>query len=263
MPDSTPANRALFPPQRQERILARLREHGRVDVAGLADEFAVTTETIRRDLSDLQARRLARRVHGGAVLWDSGAFEPLVSLRDLRNMGEKRRIAAAAVRELPPGGTVLLDSGSTTARVAHELPADATLRVVTNSVTIATLLVEHERVDVTLLGGNMDKGMMAAVDEQTIAAVRQLRVDVVVLGADGLSAAGGLTTPHRAQAELKRAMIAAARRVVAVIDHSKVGNDQLIRFAECRHIDTLITDTGVSDADVAALEAAGCSVARV
>lgn len=260
---AAPASRSLFPPQRHERILALLREHGRVDVASLAEAFEVTTETIRRDLSELQGRRLVRRVHGGAVLWDSGGFEPLLSMRDLRNVDEKRRIATAAVLELPPGGTVIFDSGSTTARIAQQLPADATLTIITNSVTIARLLADHEHVEVVLLGGTMDKNILAAADEQTIAAVRQLSVDAVMLGADGISAAGGLTTPHRSQAELKRAMIAASSRVVAVIDHSKLGNDQLIRFAECRDIDTLITDTGVSDAHRTALETAGCSVVRV
>lgn len=263
MADTVSAGRAMFPPQRHDRILALLHRDGLVDVAKLAEAFDVTTETVRRDLSDLQRRRLVRRVHGGAIPWESGGFEPLLSQRDVRNVDEKRRIAAAAIQELPPEGCVILDSGSTTARVAQQLPPDSALTIVTNSVLIAQLLANHRSVDVVVLGGAFDKNTLATVDGQTVAAVRQLRVDALVLGADGISANGGLTTPSRAQAELKGAMIAAARRVLAVIDHSKVGNDQFIRFAECREVDTLITGTAVDLATAAGLEEAGVDVLRV
>lgn len=255
--------RTLFPPQRHERILSLLHERGRVDVADLAEEFAVTTETIRRDLSDLQRSRLVRRVHGGAVLWDSGGFQPLVAQRDLRFVDEKRRIAAAAIRELPPEGTVLLDSGSTTMRVLQQLPPDTALTLVTNSVLAPQILAEHDRVHLILLGGATDKKTLATIDEQTVAAVREFRVDVLILGTDGLSPEGGLTTPYRSQAELKRAMISSARRVIVVADHSKIGNDHFIRFATCADVDTLITNTAVDDDTTAALEATGLTVVRV
>lgn len=255
--------RALFPPQRHERILSLVHQRGRVDVADLAEEFEVTTETIRRDLSDLQRRRLVRRVHGGAVLWDSGGFQPLLAQRDVRFVDEKRRIAAAAIRELPPEGTLLLDSGSTTTRVLQQLPPDNALTLVTNSVLAPQILSEHEGVRLILLGGAVDRKARAVVDEQTVAAVRDLRVDVLILGTDGLSPDGGLTTPYRNQAELKRAMIASAQRVIVVADHSKIGNDLFIRFASCADVDTLITDAAVDDDTAAALEATGLTVMRV
>lgn len=263
MPDAvdTP-KRTKFPPQRQEEILRLAREHGQVDVADLATAFDVTTETIRRDLSDLQRRRLVRRVHGGAILWDDRNFEPLLAERDVQCVDEKRRIATVAVGELPPEGVVLLDSGSTSARVAERIPTDSTLTVVTNSLVAAQMLADHDEVQVVVLGGAVDKNTRTMADSQTVTAIQDLNVDTVVLGTDGVSAAGGLTTPYRIQAELKRAMIRAARRVILVADHSKVGNDQFIRFAICDEIDTLVTDTGVDDATAAELEATGMTVLR-
>lgn len=253
---------AMFPPQRHDEILRLAREHGRVDVGGLARAFDVTTETIRRDLSDLQHRRLVRRVHGGAIPWTDDGFEPLMARREIRNVEAKRRIAAIAVEELPPEGTVLFDSGSTTAHVARVLGRPDPLRMVTNSLLITQQMVEHPGADVVMLGGALDIRTLATVDGQTVAAVRELQVDALVIGADGISLEGGLTTPYREQAELKRAMIRAARRVIAVIDSSKVDADQLIRFADWAEVDTLISDDGLDPGLAEKIAEHGVTVVR-
>lgn len=262
MPDAVEQapRRSMFPPQRQEEILRLTRDHGQVDVAELAAAFDVTTETIRRDLKDLQRRRLVRRVHGGAIPWDSGRVEPLLADRDVQQIEEKRRIAELAVQELPPEGVVMLDSGSTIARVAERLPTDSTLTIVTNSLVNAEALKGHEDVRIVVLGGEMERNTLTMADAQTVTAIRELTVDTLVLGTDGISAERGLTTPYRHHAEVKRAMITAARRVIAVADRSKVGTDHFIRFSACADIDTLITDTGADADAVAAVEAAGTTV---
>ena len=246
-------HRPLFQPQRQDEIAALAIEHGRVDVADLAVRFAVTTETIRRDLSDLQERKVLRRVHGGAVPWETLRFEPLLAVRGDQRLAEKRRIGAAATEELPERGAILVDSGSTTARFCEALPRGRDLTVITNSILNAQVLADFEHVDVQVLGGELHKNTMAMVDSVTVAAVEELTVDVLFISCDGMSPARGLTTPYRSESALKQAMIRAARRVVALIDHSKVDNDQLFRFAEWSDIDVLITDTGVDDATFEAL----------
>lgn len=251
------------PTERQDTILQLAREQGRVEVAALAEAFNVTTETVRRDLSDLQRRRLLRRVHGGAVLWSSGGYEPLISQRTSRNTLEKERIAAAAAAELPPEGTVLLDSGTTTSRIVPHLAAELDLTIVTNSVVAAQLLADHRGVRVFVLGGSFDKQTLAMVGEQTVADVQRMRVDTLLLGTDGISVEGGLTTPHPNHAELKRAMVGTARRVVLLADASKVGHDHFLRFAHLEQIDTLITDTGLGDADQRRFEDHGLTVLRV
>lgn len=255
--------RSFYPPERQEAILRLAREQGRVEVAALADTFQVTTETVRRDLSVLQKRRLLRRVHGGAILWGQDGFEPLLADRDTRRVEEKRRIALAAIEELPPEGTVLLDSGSTLARVAQHLPTGLDLRIVTNSLLNIQLLAEHEDAEVIVLGGGFHKETLATVDEQTVREIAALHVDVVLLGSDGVSPQGGLSSPYRNHAEVKRAMVASAGRVVALVDSSKIPKDYFVRFATCREIDTLITDDDLSDDLAADLGSAGMRVVRV
>ncbi len=251
---------ALFQTERQHEIVALTLRSGRVEVAELAERFGVTTETIRRDLSDLQEQRVLRRVHGGAIPWETVGFEPLLAIRADLHDSEKRRLARAAVQELPDTGTVIIDSGSTLTRFAEAIPADCTLRIVTNSLPTAQTLADHDDVDVTVIGGKVRKNTLAMVDSTAVAAVEPLSVDTLFISSDGFSAGKGLTTPYPEEAALKRAMIAAARRVVALVDHSKLGHDHFIRFAEWSDVDLLLTNSEVDASTVAAIEAVGTSV---
>lgn len=250
----------LFQTERQREIVATTLTTGRVEVAELADRFGVTTETIRRDLSDLQRLRVVRRVHGGAIPWETSGFEPLLSVRDDQHDAEKRRLAQVAVGELPSSGAIIIDSGSTLTRLAAALPADCSLRVVTNSLRIGQMLAEHDHLDVVVIGGKVRKNTLAMVDSEAVAAVNQLVVDTLFISCDGMSPANGLTTPYREEAALKRAMIGAARRVVALVDHSKVGHDHFVRFASWSEVDVLVTNTEVPTDVVEAIQATGTTV---
>ncbi len=233
---------------------------GRAEVSELADRFQVTTETIRRDLSDLQGQRVLRRVHGGAIPWESEGFEPLLSVRSDLHYSEKNRLALAAVSELPDSGAVIIDSGSTLTTFARAVPSDARLRVVTNSLTVAQVLAEHESLDVIVIGGKVRKNTLAMVDAEAVASVEPLRVDTLFISSDSASPNTGLTTPYREEAALKQSMIAAARRVVALVDHTKFRSDQFVRFAEWSDVDILITNTELDPTVVASIEATGTTV---
>lgn len=251
---------ALFQSERQRETVALTHDRGRVEVSELATRFNVTTETIRRDLSELQEQRLVRRVHGGAVAWETTKFEPLLVVRNDQQHDEKRRIAKLAIDELPDTGTIIIDSGSTLARFAEAVPADTEVRVVTNSLPIAQTLAEHDNVDVVVIGGKVRKNTMAMVDADSVAALQRLSVDTLFISTDGLSADMGLTTPYRQEASLKQAMINSARRVVALVDDSKFGKDQFVRFAEWSDIDVLITTLNADSETIAAIESMGTTV---
>jgi len=250
----------LFQSERQREIAALARRFGRVEVADMANRFGVTTETIRRDLSELQEHRVVRRLHGGATPWETKGFEPLVSVRTGQHDAEKRRLAAAGVRELPESGAVMIDSGSTLSALSYAIPPTTTLRIVTNSLPIAQSLSERSSAEVIVIGGKVRKNTMAMVDSATIAAIEPLYFDTLFISCDGLTPETGLTTPYREEAALKRAMIASARRVVALVDHSKFGHEQFARFATWSDIDVLITNVEVDASAVAAIEAAGTTV---
>lgn len=260
MTDRSTDTIALFQSERQRQIVALTMQEGRVEVSNLADMFSVTTETIRRDLSDLQRQKVVRRVHGGGIPWETSAFEPRVAVRADRNDNEKRRMARKAVEELPDHGSVIIDSGSTLTRFAEAIPEGPSLSVVTNSLPVAQALAKRTSLDVIVTGGRLMKETLALVDQQAIDSVEPLTVDTLFISTDAATAATGLTTPYRHEAALKKAMIQSARRVVALIDHSKFGKDEFIRFAEWSDVDVLITTTELSASVRSDIEATGVTV---
>ncbi|MFC3494727.1 DeoR/GlpR family DNA-binding transcription regulator [Glycomyces rhizosphaerae] len=252
----------MFAEERQQRIAERAHTEGRVDVAALAADFDVTTETIRRDLTALERQGVVKKVHGGAIPLERLGFEPTVSARDTVQIEAKERIAAAALAEVPHEGAIFLDAGTTTARIAHALPGDRELTVVTNDVTIAAHLAAKPRLTVLIIGGKVRGRTMAAVDDWALRALAETFVDVAFIGANGISVERGLTTPDTGEAAVKRAMIGAARKTVVVADHTKVGNDCLARFGTLDQVDMFITDTGLDDDLASDFEDADLKVVR-
>lgn len=253
---------SMYAEERQQAMAQQVTEQGRRSVAELAESFAVTTETVRRDLSVLERMGLVRRVHGGAVpAGRLAVIEAALGERDSENIEEKDRIAAAAVEHLPPAGsTIAIDAGSTTARLARYLPRDHRLTVITNAVPIAARLANLPQLDVHMLPGRVRATTQAAVGVETVAALTTLRVDMSILGTNGLSVEHGLSTPDREEAAAKRAMVAAARQVVVLADADKVGIETHVRFADLEQIDIIISDSRLSQRDAAALRAAGPEV---
>lgn len=253
----------MYAEERQQAILVRARSEGRVDVDALSSGFDVSQETIRRDLKQLEHAGTVRRVHGGALPIERLTFEPALAQRDQLMTVEKNAIARRAIEEIPETGAILIDSGSTTRRLAELIPPDRTLYVVTNSPTIGLTLASRDELTVLLLGGRLRKRTHATVDEWALHAISQVHVDVAFIATNGLSVSRGLTTPDPAEAAIKRAMIASARRVVVLADHTKIDDDYFARFGELSDIDLLVTDSGLEDAATNRLDQAGLAVVRV
>ena len=252
----------MYAEERQHEIVTLARGLGRVAVTELAVRFAVTPETIRRDLDALATRGLLSRVHGGAVpadkLW---LTEAPVGQREATSQDEKLAIAAHAVTMLPRRDqlTVLLDAGTTTARVGALLP-EWVSTVVTNSVPTASALADRSGAEVLLLGGQVRGLTQATVGAEAQAMLARLRVDVAFLGTNGFSVDHGFSTPDPAEAAIKSAMMSAAREVYVLADATKFGADYLVQFAALGDVDALVTDDRLAEASRSALEAADLRV---
>lgn len=253
----------MYAAERHQEIVRVARESGRVDVLSLAGEFQVTAETVRRDLKALDRAGLLRRVHGGAIPAGRFDLEPDLSERESTAADEKARIAAAALDELPTDGSVILDAGTTTGRLAATFPLDAELTVVTHALPLAARLADHPAIDLHLVGGRVRHRTRVAVDAWALRTYREINADVLFLATNGFSADGGLTTPDLAEAAVKRELISAARRVVLLADSAKYGQEHFARFGDLSQVDLLITDTGFEPAHAKDIEARGTEVARV
>ncbi|GII28006.1 DeoR/GlpR family DNA-binding transcription regulator [Planotetraspora mira] len=252
----------MYAEERQQEILREARAAGRVDVVTLAEQFGVTTETIRRDLTVLERAGVLRRVHGGAIPVERLGFEPAVATRDEVMTAEKERIAKAALAELPQDGAIVIDAGTTTGRLVQALPPDRELTVIVNSPPLATVLATRPNLTVFLLGGRVRGRTLATVEDWALQQLSQLHVDVAFMATNGCSVARGLTTPDPSEAAIKRAMVASAQRSVLLADHTKFSSNYLARFATLSDIDVIVSDAGLDLELAADLAAAGPEVVR-
>jgi len=233
-------------------ILERLAQDGSVDAGRLATEFKVSAATIRRDLQMLEDQKLLSRTHGGAVTADV-AYELPVLYRGGHHREQKRAIARCAAARLPHGPlTIGFTGGTTTYEVARLVAERFDLTVVTNALNIAVDLALRPRLKLIMTGGVSRTQSYEVVGPLADRALAGLNIGVAVIGVDGISARGGLTTHDEIEAHTNAAMIARADRVMVVADGSKIGQIYLARMCSVTEVSELITD---SSADPAALDA--------
>ena len=254
----------MYAEERHQAIAELVAGRGRVSVTELASHFDVTSETVRRDLSQLERLQLLRRVHGGAVSTRSVTMlEPRLDDRDHENEPQKERIARAAIGLLPSGGgTLLIDAGTTTARLASMLPAGDQWTVITHATPIAAMLAPLPHVELHLLPGRVRPATQAAVGQDTVEAIGRYRADLVFLGTNGVTSRHGFSTPDAEEAATKRALAHSGEQVVVVSDATKIGQERLVRFADLGEVDVLVTDDRISEADEQSFTQAGLDVIR-
>lgn len=258
----------MYAMERQELIERILLDDGRVSVVTLARRFGVTTETVRRDLAQLENAGAIRRVHGGAVVRErESTSEPTIAERSHRRSAAKAAIGRRALEVLGDRfhGSLFLDAGTTTLAVATQLGMHLTgtggrAEVVTHAMTLAHTLADSRDAELTVIGGRVRGATAAAVGADTVRSIERLRPDIAFVGANGISASFGLSTPDPDEAAVKSAIVSAARRVVVVADTDKLGRELLVSFASLDEIDVLVTDAAPDETLAAALGEAGVEV---
>jgi DeoR family transcriptional regulator of aga operon len=248
--------------ERRDRMRALIEQRGFESVAGLSEEFGVSTVTVRHDLDALEAEGGVRRVRGGAVPFDTAQLRELpFEEAAVEAAGAKARIAAAAADLLEPGMSVFLDVGTTAAAVARELArrdGPRGLTVITSGLSIALLLeAAVPRLQVIVTGGTLrplQHSLVAPLADQVLGRVH---ADLALIGCNGVDAEAGVTNINLPEAAVKAAMIAAAARTAVIADGSKIGRVRLGHVADARDVDVLITDPtapGAALADLRALD---------
>lgn len=250
---------------RRARIVELVEERESISVKELSSEFGVTEMSVRRDLTAMEGEGLITRVRGGATRPTVGMPSKQYAASSQRNAAVKARIARVAAEYVPAASVVFFYSGSTVARTAASLREEVrdSLTVVTNSLPIINEVNSWEDPHLVAIGGTYLPAYMAFVGPQAMGQLEELNADVAVLGCDGLSSDGGLTTPHQLVAQIGTVLIERARRTIIVADSTKVGRRGFTPIAPVSAIDVLVTDDGADPAELDALRAQGVEVVVV
>ncbi|HEU4636340.1 MAG TPA: transcriptional repressor AgaR [Edaphobacter sp.] len=248
--------------ERRQHVLSQIQRDGRVLVSELSDALGISRITIRKDLDNLESRGLVTRTHGGALAAQHPSLDPPVNEKHRQRLKEKQRIAEAAAKLTRDGDCILLDSGTTTTAVAHALRRLNQLTIITNGVNIAADLA-NTNFEIILLGGVMRKGALSIVGPSAEDMLREIRADILFLGVDGFDSNLGITTPNVLEARVNRAMVQAARRVVAVCDSTKFTRRSLAKIVPTSGIHAVITDDQISKKDLNELKNSGVDVILV
>ena len=240
-----------MPPRRQAEIIALARETGRVSVEELAARFAVTPQTIRRDLNDLCDQRALTRVHGGAII--AGGVENLAyEARKLVAQPHKRLIGEAAAAHVPDHTSLFINLGTTTEEVARALGGHVGLLVITNNLHVAIGLHRNPGIEVIVAGGVVRHGDGGIIGASAVEHIRQFRVDLAVIGTSAIDPDGTLLDFDTREVQVSQAIIRNARRVMLVTDGSKFMRSAPVRIAHLADVDLLVTDR-LPSPDIAAL----------
>jgi DeoR/GlpR family transcriptional regulator of sugar metabolism len=262
-----PATEAVFAPERQEQIAQMVSDAGRVRVADLAVQFGVSPVTIRKDLLVLESASRLVRTHGGAIAPRAASRpEPAFEVRERLQRDEKTLIGAAAAALVADGDSIVFDASTTALYVARHLRGRGDwhqLTVVTNSIRIALELAGHPGITVLMLGGRVRSEALSVVGPLGDGVFRRVNVQKAFVGAVGLTLEAGLSDAMEEEAQIKRSMVAAAREVYALVDHTKFGRTASATFCRPDRLTGIITDTEAPPSMIDALRALGVEVTQV
>jgi DeoR/GlpR family transcriptional regulator of sugar metabolism len=250
----------LLPEERTAAIRQRLEREGRVVAAEIAREFGATEDTIRRDLRELAALGVCRRVYGGA-LPVSAASGPLRE-RVGRDAGAKAALAREAAKLVLPGQFLFLDAGSTNLALASVLPSDADLTVAANAPAIAAALLARGGLSVVTIGGEIDPHVGGAIGAGAIAGLRAMRIDLTFLGACALDDAATIGAFSFEDAAWKRELVAASRTVAVAATNEKLGAAARFAVLAGGELDHLIVEADADPALLARYAEVGLDVRR-
>jgi DeoR family glycerol-3-phosphate regulon repressor len=236
-----PTGESMAQTFRHPEILDIARREGKVTVESLSEHFGVTLQTIRRDLSELADSGKLERVHGGAVIPSGTANIGYLERRNI-NLHGKQDIARACAANLPEHCSIFLNIGTTTEAVANALLSHLDIMVVTNNMNVANILVRNEACQVIITGGSLRRADGGLVGTLTMETIRNFKFDYAVIGCSALDRDGDILDFDIAEVSVSQTIIAQARKVFLVADHTKFQRNAPARIGSLSVVDCLFTD---------------------
>ena len=233
--------------ERHAKIQQLVRAKGFVTIEHLADQFGVTPQTIRRDINQLSREGLIHRYHGGAGLPPS-TENVAYTQRKILCLKEKEQIARMVAARIPDHASLFINIGTTTEEIAKMLCGHDRLRVITNSLNVASILAGNEQFEIIVAGGLVRPRDGGIVGPLTIDFIQQFRVDFGIIGISGIDLDGTLLDFDYREVRAARAIIDNSRKVFLAADHTKFGRNAMVRLGSIGEIDALFTDQRPTEA---------------
>ena len=256
----------VFARERQAHIARIVEEHGRARVSDLATRFGVSSVTIRKDLLVLETDGRVVRTHGGAIVPDRSRPELAFEIRERLQQDEKSRIGAAAAELVQDGESIVMDASTTALAVARRLTARggwSQLTIITNGLRLASELAGSSGITVLMLGGRVRWEALSVVGQLGDGLFSRINVQKAFVGAAGFTIESGLSDATDEEAQIKRSMVAAAREVIAIVDHTKWERAAFATFCPTDKIDVVLTDERAPAPMLAGLRERGIDVRLV
>ncbi|MCP4366641.1 MAG: DeoR/GlpR transcriptional regulator [Deltaproteobacteria bacterium] len=230
--------------ERQYQIVRQLHEKDEeISVNDLCHLLEVSPATVRRDIDELNAKGVVRKTHGGVVLPDNREFDPPVLQRRYLQAEEKHHIAREAAKLVKNGETIFLGNGSTVLEVAERLREKKNLTVITNSLPIINLLVEHENINIITTGGFVRRPELSLIGHFVESSLKDLRADKVIMSFQGIHIQHGLTNNSVIETKTDQAICKLSSQIIAVSDYTKCNRTRASFVADLEQINVLITDS--------------------
>lgn len=225
---------------RHKKIIELVKQRGYISTEELVNLLKVTPQTIRRDLNELAENNLISRHHGGAAALSTSENSDYMERKHFFPL-EKRSIAQEVAKAIPHGSSLFIDIGTTAEAVANALLSHQNLRIVTNNLNAAYILMQNQTFDITMAGGTLrqDGGI---IGEATIAFIKQFRLDFGILGISSIDTDGSLLDYDYHEVQVKRAIIESSRNTMLVTDHSKFNRRAMVRLGSISEVEYLFTD---------------------
>ena len=236
--------------QRLKNIIDIVNQKGKVTVKQLSSRLNVSEMTVRRDLNDLENKKIIKRIHGGAVLYSSfidGNNIYVIKEQTEKNVKQKSLIGLKAASLINPNETIFLDAGTTTLFIAKYLDRDIPLTVLTCTFENASEFHYRKNTNLILTGGYYHRDSSVFHSKEGYNLIKSIRADKAYISTAGIDENLGLTTYYYFEVDIKKTMIQSAKKIILVTDSSKFGKISVAYFASLKEIDTIITDNGISD----------------
>ena len=241
--------------ERIHQIRKLLNEKKRISLDELCISFGVSKNTIRRDIGELEESGTIRKVYGGIVLRETD-IKPLetFSMREMRNISEKKQIAREAASQVKSGEVIYIDSGTTTMHMLSHLAGKEYLTIVTASVYVLDRATKFNNLNVIATGGNLQAPLKAFVGASVINCIREFNFSKIFLASTGISLEHGATNASPLECEIKQELVKKDCAKYLLVDNSKFDVASLMTYSDLKSIDYVITDRKPSEKYVRYLE---------